>query len=115
MRRLLLPLCAAILTAACAAGPGTMEGKWIQPIPGQENHVQGFALHADGSAQSINMATLLYKSWRTQGDTLVLYGQSIGNGQTIAFSKTYTFSFPDKNTLLLSDENGAEMTFSRQP
>lgn len=49
---------------------------------------QGFELCADGTASSINMATLSYESWERSGDTLLLRGQSIGNGQTLSFIDT---------------------------
>ena len=66
----------------------TLEGSWAEPVPGMEEQTQGFTLHEDGTAVSINMATLQYQEWSASGDTLVLTGKSIGNGQTIDMADT---------------------------
>lgn len=79
-------LAASFVLTACG-GPG-VEGKWVEPVPGMEEQVQGVELAADGTASSINMATLQYEKWEMNGDTLVLTGKSIGNGQTIGFADT---------------------------
>lgn len=102
------------LIACSASIHSQLTGNWIQPIPGQENQVQGFSLYSDGTARSINSATLLYESWSLSGDTLSLNGLSSGNGQTIAFTKKYTFSFLNPGRLVLTDENGAVFTFNRE-
>ena len=112
MKKIYLAFFAALALTACTAGP-SLEGNWVQPIPGMEGQTQGFSLFTDGSAQSINMATLLYETWSANGNELTLSGQSLGNGQTIAFMETYTFSFADKNTLLLQNERGNTQTFTR--
>lgn len=79
-------LAASFVLTACG-GPG-VEGKWVEPVPGMEGLMQGVELEADGKASSINMATLQYEKWEMNGDTLVLTGKSIGNGQTIDFADT---------------------------
>lgn len=56
-------------------------GSWIKPIIGMEGE-DGFCLNADGTASSINSATLLYKSWKREGDKLLMEVESIGNGVT---------------------------------
>ena len=66
----------------------TLEGSWVEPVPGMEEQTQGFTLNEDGTAVSINMATLQYQEWSASGDTLVLTGKSIGNGQTIDVADT---------------------------
>lgn len=77
--------CMALLPACNGA---SIEGAWVEPVPGMENMQQGFVLEPDGTASSINMATLQYESWKKEGDVLILAGKSIGNHQTIAFSDT---------------------------
>ena len=62
-------------------------GIWIQPVPGL-HIVQGVELNADGSARSVNMATLLYDSWKLEKESLILHGLSIGNGVSGEFSDT---------------------------
>ena len=54
-------------------------GSWVQPNPINDQEVQGFILNVDGTAQSINMATLLYKKWWLDSGKLVLVLESIGN------------------------------------
>ncbi len=112
MKKLVTTLSAAVLLAACG-GP-SLEGNWVQPVPGLEGQTQGMSLQAGGAASSLNMATLLYESWSISGDTLTLTGTSVGNGQTIEFTQTYTFSMPDENTLILTGENGGTQSFTRQ-
>ena len=53
-------------------------------------HVAGFTLNADGSAKSINMATLLYKKWELSGGSIRFIVESIGNG--ISFTDTLNFT-----------------------
>lgn len=112
MKKLVTTLSAAVLLAACG-GP-SLEGNWVQPVPGLEGQTQGMSLQSGGAASSLNMATLLYESWSISGDTLTLTGTSVGNGQTIEFTQTYTFSMPDENTLILTGENGGTQSFTRQ-
>lgn len=80
---------AAVALAACGAA-GSIEGAWVEPVPGMEGQEQGVTLGPDGRASSINMATLQYEAWERQGDLLILSGRSIGNGQTIVFTDTLT-------------------------
>ena len=61
-------------------------GSWCEPIPGRAQDVQGIKFQKDGKASSINMATLQYKSWKINGKTLILEGESTGNRQTLHFS-----------------------------
>lgn len=80
---------AAYATPAAEMQPAlTLEGSWVEPVPGMEEQTQGFTLNEDGTAASINMATLQYQEWSASGDTLVLTGKSIGNGQTIDMADT---------------------------
>ncbi|WP_294627306.1 lipocalin family protein [uncultured Bacteroides sp.] len=75
----------AVLVACNATG---IEGKWVEPVPGMENQVQGVNLEKGGKASSVNMATLQYESWEKKDGKLILSGKSIGNHQTIDFIDT---------------------------
>lgn len=57
-------------------------------------------LAADGKAASINSATLVYKSWKREGDKLIMDIESIGNGQTIASTDTMNVLKLDKDSLI---------------
>ena len=64
-------------------------GSWVQPNPINEKELQGFNLKKDGTAESINMATLQYKNWWYEEDQLNLIVESIGN--KISFLDTTKF------------------------
>lgn len=81
-------------------------GEWIQPVPGMEGQFQGINIKEGGDASSINMHTLVYQSWRHNGDKLTLKGESIGNGQTIQFDEVYEVEKLSGRTLIL--KNGEE-------
>lgn len=76
-------------------------GSWIQPIPGNEKETQGFTLNEDGTAQSINMFTLLYKSWKLSDSTLVLTAESIGNRTSSIFDDIYKIESLNNGKLVL--------------
>lgn len=98
----------------CKAGQG-IEGRWIQPIPGQEGQVQGIELKKDGIAESINMATLVFDKWnQPDSTTLTLTGKSIGNGQTIDVTETYTVAQGDPNTLNLIKDGSIVWSFTKE-
>lgn len=99
------------LLASCAKAD--LVGKWVEPIPGMESQMQGFNFEKDGKASSINMNTLLYESWRREGDKLFLTGKSLGNGQTINFHEEYIISTLNEKTLILKDGD-IEFIYTRQ-
>ena len=96
---------AAVMTFVLAScGGAAVEGTWVEPIPGMEPRMQGFTLHEDGRAESVNMATLQVESWTREGEDLVLRGKSIGNGQTIAFERRCRIESLDKEALVCREE-----------
>lgn len=97
--RLWLVLGMVLMLFAC--GEPSLVGQWVQPIPGMENQEQGIKLEKDGKASSINMHTLVYHSWKQEGSTLILTGESIGNGQTIEFRDAFEIVHLTKEALVL--------------
>ena len=91
MKRLILIMTAlvGVICGSCSANIQTEDlcGIWIQPVPGS-HIVQGVELKSDGSAKSVNMATLLYDSWKLDNESIILHGLSIGNGVSGEFSDT---------------------------
>ena len=83
-------------------------GEWTLPDPIDSTKVMGVEIDVQGAAQSINMATLAYKSWALteKPDQILLKGQSIGNGQTIDFTDTCTLSTNAAGKLTLSTKGG---------
>ena len=92
------------LLAACSGNSASVTGVWIEPIPGMEE---------GGIASSVNMATLVYKNWKQEGDQLILAGNSIGNGQTIEFIDTMKIKKITADSLVL-DNRGMEIRYAKQ-
>ena len=111
-----LVVLAALSISSCTQKETTPEiqGTWVQPIPGMTEQVQGFTLYSDGSAESVNMATLQYTQWSLpEPETLILYGQSIGNGQTIEFCDTLAIALLSYDSLVLH-RGELDLTYYRQ-
>lgn len=79
----------------------SIEGDWIEPVPGMENMIQGISLKTDGKASSINMATLQYEKWEQKDNLLILSGTSIGNHQTLSFTDTLKIEKLTEDSLIL--------------
>lgn len=90
---------------ACNRDGNSLEGKWVEPVPGMENQMQGINLEKGGKASSINMATLQYESWEKKDNMLILSGKSIGNHETSSFSDTLTIEKHTKDELVLKKGN----------
>ena len=111
-----LVVVAALSISSCTQKETTPEiqGTWVQPIPGMTELVQGFTLYSDGSAESVTMATLQYTQWSLpEPETLILYGQSIGNGQTIEFCDTLAIALLSSDSLVLH-RGELDLTYCRQ-
>lgn len=78
-------------------------GSWIEPIPGNEKEFQGFTLNGDGTAESINMATLQYQKWQLKNGKLILTAKSIGNKTSSVGEEIYTIISVNKNYLYLKN------------
>lgn len=94
-----LGLVTAVAFTAC--GDNSIEGKWVEPVPGMENQVQGVNLEKGGKASSINMATLQYEKWEKKDNVLLLSGKSIGNHTTGSFTDTLTIEKHTEDELVL--------------
>jgi len=103
----------AAIMASCGGAP-TLEGAWVEPVPGMANEVQGILIETGGRASSINMATLQYTSWSQDGNILILNGKSIGNGQTIEFSDTLEIRELTRETLVLKGRGDEPRRLQRQ-
>ena len=76
-------------------------GSWVEHVSDGKKEYQGFTLHADGTATSINTGKLLYKTWKIRGDQISLVVESAGKGSYSEDMETYAFEHKSKNTLLL--------------
>lgn len=82
-----------------------IQGEWLEPNPIAPDQVQGFVLNSGGTASSVNMATLLIKTWNLDNYTLTLGYESIGNGQTFTGIDTLHVVRINADSLILSQDN----------
>ena len=97
----------------CQDAPLNIKGKWVLPIQGAEDSHWGFELKEDSNAVSINTSTLQYQKWSLKKDTLILFGQSIGIGQTIEFSDTLIVKKINSKILTLERTNGFQFNYTK--
>lgn len=83
-----------------------IQGTWVEPNPIAPTEVQGFTLNQDGTARSVNMATLLFKKWSLNHKVLTLSYESVGNGQTFASVDTLDIVKIDADSLVLANNRG---------
>lgn len=102
MKKVLFALLGAVCVFGCCKESKYL-GEWVEPIPGMEG-VQGVKLEKEGKASSINMQTLVYERWSLHGDSLVLEGKSVGNGQTIDFAENFRLKKTDGKWALVSED-----------
>ena len=60
-----------------------------------------FTLNADGTAQSDNMATLLYQQWSVKDNQLFLVAKSVGNKQTYIDTIVYSIQKLNDSELII--------------
>lgn len=97
---------------ACESNKATITGTWVEPIPGMEGE-QGITIDEGGIASSVNMATLVYESWKQEGDKLFLKGKSIGNGGTFEFTDTMRIQQLTADSLILNNQT-MTISYSRK-
>ncbi|MEG1673347.1 MAG: lipocalin family protein, partial [Alistipes sp.] len=91
-----------------------IQGEWVEPNPIDAQQAQGFITKEDGSVETINMATLVYKSWDFDLTDLILHGQSIGNGEPIDFSDTLNVVKLNADSLVLASKGAVVYRLSRR-
>lgn len=106
----------AFVLAACGGGKKAdmIVGSWVMPVDGQPGATQGIDLKEDGTASSINMATLIYQSWEQQGDDLYLKVKSIGNGMEIEGVDTLKIEKLTEDSLVLESNYGYTLRYGRR-
>lgn len=80
-------------------------GSWVEPNPINSSEVQGMELQTGGTAQSINMATLLYKNWWLTNQKLVLVAESIGNRTSSVDTTVYEILKITNDSLILQQQD----------
>ncbi len=89
-------------------------GSWVTPNPINSKEVQGMRLKEDGTAVSINMATLVFQKWKMQDKTLILTSKSIGNKQEFECIDTLQINKLDADSLVLSQHGEIIWALARQ-
>jgi hypothetical protein len=93
---------------------GDLTGTWLAPIPGFDpadtdvKSKQGFTLNSDGTAQSFNMSTLLYKDWKIDEYKLIMTAESIGNGTTTISEQSFIIEYVGRGILKLRNGENVE-------
>ena len=64
-----------------------------------------FTLNADGTAQSDNMATLLYQQWSVKDDQLFLVAKNVGNKQTYIDTIVYSIQKLNDSALTIKRDD----------
>lgn len=124
-RNALLLTASAFVLASCAGNSGKalgmdgFAGVWHETMPEDMNVIQGFVLEKDGTAASVGMATLQYSKWklvgnRSGGQSIVMEGESIGNGRTIRFADTMDVVSFVQDTLVLGRGESFRLKYVRQ-
>ena len=80
-------------------------GSWVEPNPINEKEMQGLKINNDGTAESINMATLIYKKWWKEADKLFLVSESIGNGSSSIDTTKYEIVKLNEKEIELKDRD----------
>lgn len=89
-------------------------GTWVEPNPINDKEVQGFILKDDGTASSVNTATLQFNKWNLNNRILTLNYTSIGNKQTIEGIDTLDVVRIDADSLILSNQKQIVWKLARQ-
>lgn len=113
MKSLSITILSVAALFACTSNKQSFTGNWIEVMPSNSPFIQGVTLHPDGSATSINMATLQYEKWKEEGKSLILWGKSIGNGQTIDFADTLQVIKLTPDSLVLGKANNYRISYTK--
>lgn len=82
---------------SAVADTSSLIGSWED----QSEKALHFTLNADGTAQSDNMATLLYQQWRVKDNQLFLVAKSVGNKQTSIDTIVYSIQKLNASELII--------------
>lgn len=79
----------------------------------QSESALNFSLLSDGTAQSDNMETLVYKQWNVKNNQLYLVAESIGNRTSSIDTMVYDIQQLDENQMVLKRDE-LIFTYKRQ-
>lgn len=91
----------------------TLLGNWVEPNPIDGSNVQGISLKEGGIASSINMSTLMYKTWRMFNGKLLITSTNEGANDTEELD-TFVIKSLGADSLLMTNANGDIHDYYRQ-
>jgi len=112
--RLFVIAVAALTLSSCCNKNVEIVGSWVEPNPIASDQVQGITLNEDGTASSINMATLRYQSWSREDNVLYLTAESEGSGEPYTMTVKYEIAKLSKDSLVLDGGDYGILRYSRQ-
>ena len=92
-----------------------LKGNWVTLVAGSSNTEDGFSLKDSAVASSINMATLVYHSWKNENGQLLLQGTSVGNHTSSDFTDSFKINFVNDSVLSLQKNNTVFNYHKRKP
>lgn len=94
-----------VLTVSCNHTSNIDSHLLIGSWEDQSESALHFSLFSDGTAQSDNMKTLLYKKWELKNNLLYLVAESIGNRVSSVDTMVYEIQQLDENRLILKQDD----------
>ena len=85
-------------------------GSWID----HSEAILNFSINPDGSAQSDNMESLLYKSWKLNNDMITFSVESIGNHTSSTEKESYSIESLTQSKMVLKDRAGVLYTYTKK-
>lgn len=113
MKTLYISALSLLVLLSCTDSKKQFVGNWIEIMPENPLITQGVTLNEDGTAASIGMETLKYSKWELDKESVILWGESIGNGQTISFSDTLKIVTITPDSLSLSSNGSYQLNYYR--
>lgn len=102
-----------LVLISCTDSKKQFVGNWIEIMPENPLITQGITLNEDGTATSIGMETLKYHKWKLENESVILWGESIGNGLTFNFSDTLKIATITPDSLSLSSNGSYQFNYYR--
>jgi len=98
--------------ATLVINQSTLMGEWVMPNPMDGSSEMGIYIKDGGIAESINMGTLVYQSWRLQNGTLEIVSTR-DDGANYEEVSRYKILYLTSDSLSLRDDEG--VTEYRRP
>lgn len=97
-----------------AANVSMIAGRWVEPSPVDEGSDQGIELEESGAANSINLRTIIYRTWYLHKNKLYLYYVTEGReNSTDAEHDVYDVMLLTRDSLVLRGRD-VKLVYTRQ-